>query len=621
MQTREYWCRPAARLCILTGVFAVVAITGGIVPAADKVEASKADPAPAESDASLGREVADFILPDANGQQIALSDHADKRILVLFFMGTQCPISNLYLTELSALQQAHQDQGVQVICINSNMGAAPDEVRKHASEFKLTLPVLLDSQQRVADSLGASRTAEVFLLDAQRIVRYHGRVDDRFGYTYKNDKPRRRDLNIAVEELLAGKTVSVASTRPLGCLIARKKHSAGRSAVTYAKDVSRIIQRRCHECHRPGMVGPFSLLTFEDATKWTAMIKEVVLEKRMPPWHADPRWGRWSNSRQMPQSEVDTLVAWIDSGAPLGDVKDLPPPVQYAEGWVIDQPDIVFELPKEVTVQATGVVPYQYYVVPTNFKEDVWIQAAEARPGNRAVVHHIIVFFRTAKGMDWRDRGHICGTAPGDPPTVLPPGVALRVPAGAELLFQMHYTPTGKEEKDRSKVGLILYKGKEPPIGFAQTKGIMNTRFNIPAGEANHPVESSFTFREDMKLLSLMPHMHLRGKDFRYTATYPNGTREVLLSVPRYDFNWQNSYRFATPLSLPKGTKIDCLAHFDNSDGNPANPDPTKSVVWGDQTWEEMMIGWVGYIPDTRAATAEKATRPDADAEPEVDPK
>ena len=363
------------------------------------------------------------------------------------------------------------------------------------------------------------------------------------------------------------------------------------------------------------MIGPFSLLTYEDAVKSTAMIKEVVLEKRMPPWHADPRWGHWSNNRLMPQNEIDALVAWIDAGAPVGDAKELPPPVQYSEGWAIDKPDLVFELPQEVTVEASGVVPYRYYSVPTNFKEDVWIQAAEARPGNRAVVHHIIVFFRTAKEKVWRDRGHVCGTAPGDPPLILPPGVAKRIPAGAELIFQMHYTPTGKVEKDRSQVGLVLYKGKEPPIGFAETKGIMNPRFKIPAGAESHPVESSFTFREDVTLLWLMPHMHLRGKDFRYLATYPNGKSEVLLSVPRYDFNWQNAYSFAAPLKLPKGTKIDCLAHFDNSDGNPANPDPKKDVVWGDQTWEEMMIGWVGYMPDVLSKAPDKATKPDAAAE------
>lgn len=560
-----------------------------------------AKPTPAKevpNNLAVGQQAANFILPDSAGKQIALSDFGEKRTLVLFFMGTHCPISNLYLTELGKLQQQYSKQGFQVIGINSNAGITPAEIAKHTKEYKVVFPVLLDEDQRVADRLGASRTAEVFLLDQQRVVRYHGRVDDRFGYTFKNQKPRRRDLLEAVKELLAGKKVTLAETKPLGCLITHAERLQAATNVTYAKEISRIIQRRCHECHRPGMIGPFSLLTHDDALKWTAMMKEVVLQGRMPPWHADPRYGHWSNNRKMPQQEVDTLIAWIDAGAPFGDKKDLPPKQEYAEGWVIGKPDVVFELPKEVTVPADGVVPYLYFDVPTNFKEDVWIQAAEARPGNMAVVHHILVSYHDKSQRGWRRHGQICGNAPGDPPVILPPGVARKIPAGAILKFQMHYTPTGKVEKDRSQVGLIFYRGKKPPTGFARTRGIMNGKFRIPPGAANHEVKSSFTFRQDIKLLRLMPHMHLRGKDFLYRATYPDGKSEILLSVPRYDFNWQNAYRFATPKRIPSGTRIDCLAHFDNSADNPANPDATKQVRWGDQTWQEMMIGWVSFTLD-----------------------
>jgi peroxiredoxin len=547
----------------------------------------------------VGREIPDFILPDQSGKKVALSDHKSRRAVVLFFMGTGCPIANLYLAELAKLQKSEAANGLQVIGIQSNAGLTRDEIAAHAKEYKVAFPVLLDSEQRVADLLGANRTAEVFVLDEQRVVRYHGRVDDRFGYTYKRDEPRRRDLTEAVKEVLSRKKVSVARTDPLGCLITRVDRPRGPSNVTYAKEISRIVQQRCHECHRPGMIGPFSLLTYEDAVENSAMMKEVVTLRRMPPWHADPRYGHFSNNRRMPQSEVDTLIAWIDAGTPFGDKKDLPPPKEYAEGWVIDKPDIVFELEEEITIQADGVVPYRYYIVPTNFKEDVWIQAAEARPGNRAVVHHIIVFYRLPDQKDRvRNRGSICGTAPGDPPLILPPGVGKKIPAGAELMFQMHYTPTGKVEKDRSMVGLVLYKGDKPPKHVAKSKGIMNYRFKLPAGASNHEVRSSFTFQEDVRLLTLMPHMHLRGKDFIYRAKFPDGRDEILLSVPAYDFNWQNTYRFAEPLRLPRGTKIDCVAHFDNSAGNPANPDPKKNVRWGDQTWEEMMIGWVGYYPE-----------------------
>jgi mono/diheme cytochrome c family protein len=378
---------------------------------------------------------------------------------------------------------------------------------------------------------------------------------------------------------------------------------APKEPITYAKHVSRIIQDRCQTCHHAGTAAPFSLLTYKDAVRWADTIREVVTEKRMPPWHADPHYGTWSNDRRLTKQEMDTLIGWLDTGMQTGDDRDLPPARTYADGWVIGKPDVIFELPAEQKVPASGVVNYQYFVTPTNFKEDVWVQAAEARPGNRGVVHHIIVSFRDAKAKErsgGRNNGlgdgFIVGTAPGDMPLILPPGTARRIPAGADLVWQMHYTPNGKEARDKSQVGFIFYKGKEPPKFNSQTRGAMNTNFAIPPGDSNYLTESEWTVPRDTLLLSFMPHMHLRGKDFKYTAEYPDGHKEVLLSVPHYDFNWQTSYRLAQPVRLPKGTRIHCVAHFDNSAANPANPDPKKEVTWGDQTFEEMMIGWVDFI-------------------------
>jgi mono/diheme cytochrome c family protein len=383
---------------------------------------------------------------------------------------------------------------------------------------------------------------------------------------------------------------------------AARKPAKEKTPITYARQVSRIIQDKCQSCHHPGTAAPFSLLTYKDAVHWSETIRDVLSDERMPPWHADPRFGTFSNDRRLSKEEKDTLVGWLDSDMAMGDEKELPPPRPYADGWVIGKPDVIFELPAEQSVPAKGVVAYQYFVTPTHFKEDVWVQAAEARPGNRAVVHHIIVSFRDPKskersgGRGGLGDGFIVGTAPGDMPQILPPGVARKIPAGAELVWQMHYTPNGKEAKDKSQVGFIFYKGKEPPKFSAQTRGIMNTNFAIPAGDANKLVESDWVVPRDMLLLSFMPHMHLRGKDFEYRVEYPDGRKEILLSVPHYDFAWQTSYRLAQPVRLPKGTKIHCTAHFDNSAANPANPDPKKRVLWGDQTWEEMMIGWVDFI-------------------------
>jgi peroxiredoxin len=567
----------------------------------------------AKEDPAIGMAVPAFELSDAHGKTHTLADYRGKNALVLFFTGTGCPIANLYVPELNELQTQLGPKGLQILAINANAGDSPEAVRKHAEEFKIAFPVLLDGRQTLADALGATRTPEVFVADADGVVRYHGRIDDRYGYTYRRDSSTRPDLEEAVREVLANKPVSLASTEPVGCLIARPKDAAKGGEVTYARDVSRILRTKCAFCHTAGAAAPFELQTYEDAVKWADTIREVVDDGRMPPWHATAPFGHFSNDRRLTDTEREVLFAWIDGGRAKGDDKDLPPPQKVNDtGWMIGHPDLVLKMPEKVTIKADGVVPYQYYRTPTNFEEDVWVTMAEARPGNRAVVHHIIVFFRdpNAKGggggifdPDGKSSGFLVGTAPGDMPLILPPGVARRIPKGAELIWQMHYTPTGKVEEDQSEIGLVFHKGPEPPKYNALTKGIGQRFLKIPPGAENHRVESEFTFKKDAILLSFMPHMHLRGKSFLYEAFYPDGSREVLLDVPKYDFNWQSAYRLAQPKRMPAGTRIHCTAHYDNSANNPANPDPAKTVYWGDQTWEEMMIGWIDFMYDEPAVS------------------
>ncbi len=564
-----------------------------------------------KTDSVVGRQLADFVLPDSTGKQMALADFNDAKLVVVVFMGTACPIGNAYVPDLNDLQKRYRDQKVQVIGINSNLSDSPESIAKHVEEFKVNFPVLVDVDQLAADLFGARRTPESFVLDRRRTVRYQGRIDDRVGYTFKRDKSRRADLEEAVKELLKGEKVSIADTELEGCVITRRSSLRPNGEITYAKHVAEILHNRCAGCHHKGTAAPFSLLTYEDAQEWSGMIRETVVQRRMPPWNIDPRYGKFKNDLRMTPKEINTLVAWIDDGAPFGDKKDLPKLPVYEDGWIIGKPDIVLKMPRVYEVKATGTVEYKYFVTPTNFNEDVWVQASEARPGNRAVVHHIIAFIRekNARGR----MGSIGGFAPGEEPLIYPAGIGKKIPAGAEIVWQVHYTPTGKAETDQCELGLILCK--EPPQRVAKGGGAFNRSFSIPAGAGNHRAVSRARFTKDVELLSLMPHMHLRGKDFRYTAHYPDGSTEILLNVPNYDFNWQHRYLFAKPFPIPKGTTIECVAHFDNSAENPANPDPTEIVRWGDQTWEEMMIGWYAHVDAIGAKTdtpkKESADRPD----------
>lgn len=375
------------------------------------------------------------------------------------------------------------------------------------------------------------------------------------------------------------------------------------STVTFTKDVAPILYSRCVDCHRPGEIAPMSLLTYNEARPWAKAIKEKVLDRSMPPWLASAENHQFKNDRRLSQKEIDTIAAWVDSGAPRGDDHDLPAQPKFEEGWSIGKPDAVISLDQAVAVPAEGVIPYKYLTVQTNFSEDKWVQAAEIRPGNRKVVHHVIIFVQEPGNRTEQTgeaRGGIgyklCGFAPGEQPKVFPPGTARLIRKGSKLTFQMHYTPNGEATTDRSYVGLIF--SKTPVQKTALTGTAINSRFVIPAGDANFEVRSSWTATDDVRIIDLMPHMHVRGKDFTYTAVYPDGHSEVVLQVSKYDFNWQLLYQFREPLFLPKGARLDCVAHFDNSARNKYNPDPAKEVRWGDQTWEEMMIGWFDYVLD-----------------------
>ncbi|MFN7928316.1 MAG: cytochrome c [Blastocatellia bacterium] len=441
--------------------------------------------------------------------------------------------------------------------------------------------------------------------------------------------------------------------------------NAPAKTITFTKNIAPIFNAKCAECHRPGEGAPFSTLTYKDVRPWARSIREKVSQKTMPPWHADPHFGTWANDRRLTDDEVETVKAWVDQGAKEGEAKDLPPMPKFTEGWAIGKPDMIIPMPKEFTLEASGPDEYQYFEVDPGFKQDVYVQMAEARPGNRKIVHHIIAFIRPPaenaaprprpnlskeelaalrakmekespvyregflvrtkqdapvcddgcndpKGgrLGRADRGSemengqlLCGYAPGMNQAVWEPGTVKKVPAGSKIMFQMHYSKAaGSVQNDRSSIGLIF--AKTEPKKLVHTMGISNNAFLIPAGADNHRVTACWTANSDIELVNLMPHLHLRGKAVEYKAIYPDGKTEILLNIPNYDFSWQTVYYFKEQKTLPKGTRIMVTSYFDNSPRNKFNPDPTKIVRYGEPTYDEMMIGWMDYIVKNEAPKA-----------------
>jgi hypothetical protein len=438
-------------------------------------------------------------------------------------------------------------------------------------------------------------------------------------------------------------------------------NSGNKKDVTFTRDVAPILYKNCAECHRPGEAAPMSLLSYKDARPWARSIKEKVVTKEMPPWHADPHYQEFANDRRLTQAQIQTIAAWVNGGAKEGDPKDLPPAPKFVEGWTIGKPDLVLQMPEEFTLEASGPDEYQYFEIPTNFTEDKYVQMAEARPGNRKIVHHIIAFiqpppkgggpqrkftqeeiekYRAARekesvfyrdgflmrmkadvpvwddgcalpsggggerrdgtGPDQSAMGQLLvGFAPGMNAAILEPGTVKKIPAGSKLILQMHYSKAaGSVQKDRSMIGLVF--AKKPAEKLSQTRPISNTYFSIPPGAEHHKVTACWTTKDAIHLKTLMPHMHLRGAAMTIEAFYPDGRKEVLLDVPNYSFSWQTVYYLKSPKAIPAGTKLLVTGYFDNSAKNKYNPDPTKPVRFGEPTYDDMMIGWIDYTIDSQ---------------------
>lgn len=578
----------------------------------------------ASEDSLIGKKVENFQLQDFRGKAVQLDDARDQKLAVIAFLGTECPLAKLYGGRLQKLSDEFSAQGVAFYAVMSNQQDSLSEITAYAQKHEIKFPVLKDPGNRVADQIGVERTPEIVLLDQERKIRYHGRVDDQYGVGYIRDEPNRRDLKVAITELLAGKPVSVSYTKPVGCFIGRVRKPDPDSSVTYSNQIARLFQKHCVECHRKGEIAPFELTEYEEVAGWAETIAEVVRDQRMPPWHADPAHGKFANDRSLTKAEKELIYEWVEHGAPEGDPQELPAPRTYVTGWKLPQkPDAVYYMDdKPFTVPAQAGkrgVAYQYFTVDPGFKEDKWLIGAEALPGNRAVVHHILVFARPPQGKQVRVFGEgdqfLVGYVPGSREVMLPEGMAKKVPAGSKLVFQMHYTPIGTEQQDRSKVGLV-FTDESKVTHQVMTAHVLNhdfvrRRFSIDANDDNFKIEATSPPNDrNALLLGFMPHMHLRGKSFRYELREkPDEPGKILLDVPTFDFNWQTAYKIEKPIPIKPGDYIHCVAHYNNSDTNLSNPDPDKPVNWGDQTWNEMMIGYFNVAIPREEAQPESRSK------------
>jgi Ca2+-binding EF-hand superfamily protein len=572
-------------------------------------------------DHGIGRFVPEASFVDLAGKSHTLSEVTKARVSVFAMTSTSCPLSKKYLPTLVELVKS-SGPDVTWVLVNPQATDKLADMQAAAGQFHGGAIYVHDKEGQLATTLGALTTTDVIVLDAARTVAYHGAIDDQYGFGYSIDAPRYRYLADALAAITSGKQPLVSATEAPGCTLEQSSKESRAADVTYHNRISRIVQRHCVECHREGGVGPFALDTYDDLAAHARMVKQVVERRIMPPWFAvEPKTDAktkpnaesnavhtpWANDRSLAEAEKNDLLAWIAGGKPEGDRRDAPQPLVFDKGWLIGKPDAIFQFAKPVPIKATGVMPYQNIIVETNLAEDKWVQAIEVQPGDRGVVHHVLVFVQGEEEADGdqvddaaAERGGFWGIyVPGNSTLAYPEGLAKRIPKGAKLKFQMHYTPNGNATTDQTRIGLIW--AKEPPKHEVRVAGIVNARISIPPGADNHREEAALRIPMDATIMGFLPHLHLRGKACKYEVTRSDGQTTTLLDIPRYDFNWQLLYRYFEPLTLKAGDTLRFTAWFDNSDKNPANPDPSKTVRWGSQTFDEMHLGYVEYyIPGAK---------------------
>ena len=549
----------------------------------------------------FGEAVPNFEFKDIRYLRRTLSDLGDHKGFALVFLNTDCPISKRFLPKLRELNARYTDKGIQFVGVFGSPEDTVMEMASFALENELRFPVVKDEDHEVCAALGIDRVPQVALLDAGHRLVYRGRINDQYRVSGTQPNASRQDLATALDELLAGKAISVKETPVDGCKVTPPHDPKFEQTPTFHGEVAAILQQRCQRCHHAGTPAPFALTTYDEVKDHAEMVAEVVRDQRMPPWYANAKYGHFINAPGMTADERNKIVAWIKADCPAGDPARGPAPLTFASTeWRIGGPDLKITMRAPDKIQAEGFIPYKYVVLPHIFQEDTYVSAIEIRPHNRNVVHHCNLAYVNVANMKGGDDTFITGYVPGGQPmdlrpkTASDPEVAYQIPKGSSLVLQIHYVTTGKEEQSLISVGF-----RYPQKGVDK----LTHHFVLdPHGIAIAPrdpmwrLSANKTIPKNATLLGMFTHMHVRGRDMTFNAEYPDGQRETLLQIPNYNFEWQLGYECRN--RLPAGTKIEAVAHYDNSKFNVYNPDPERKVPYGPQTYDEMFNGFVFWTYD-----------------------
>jgi peroxiredoxin len=603
------------------------------LPIADSVRATDKEP----STAKLGTKIPNLTFHDEAGKAFSLYDIKDRKAIVIVFLSFDCPVSTSYSDPLATIQKQHGNH-VSFIGLTINDDESRAQVAKLARDYKISFPVYKDEKLTAANALKADMTPECFVLDSEFVLRYRGRIDNSYlERLKKNPQVTQQDLQQALGELLSGRPIKTPATLPIGCMIVREAKALPKVGdVTYHRDVAPILQNRCQQCHRPGEVGPFSLLTYKQAVNWADDIKSYTQKRLMPPWKI-AEGVDFHNDRRMSDKEIATLAAWVDGNCPEGDPKHAPPAKVFSEGWQLGTPDLILTVSDDFQLGPTGKDLFRCFALPTHLAEDTYVTGVEIRPGNPRVVHHVLLFIdpqgkgrnleqeqkkkdgqpvadndphRTAAGDSGPGYsvsmgvgftpvgGGMGGWAPGQIGRYLPDGTGYLLPKNSDVILQVHYHRNGRAEKDRTQIGLYFAKKKvDRPFQAAALagQGALGMFFSIPAGAERHHLQGDMWAAEDFTMHTISPHMHMIGKEIAVTMTPPDGPARTLFAIKEWDYNWQETYIFKEPVQVKAGTRFHIDAYYDNSDKNPHNPSsPPKAVTFGEQTFNEMCFVFLG---------------------------